>query len=170
MSLLLNSFLQLTREPTWWNGKCLTYLLLSLLMLLLIRHSFIYTNFYDFLENYPKTAVAKEHVLSRFPGGDWPPGFMEYAFRYFRSPGGTKVEGVSDKFVAEHSDLLDKGLSPEDILKIYVGSKIGALNTKTKASINNDINPKVSQMILFLLYIANTEMCTCCSGLETRVE
>ena len=48
----------------------LTYLLLLVLMLLLIRYSFMYTNFHDFLENYPKTAVAKEYVLSRFPGGD----------------------------------------------------------------------------------------------------
>ena len=69
---------------------------------------------------------------------------MEYAFRYFRSPGGTKVEGVSDKFVAEHSDLLDKGLSPEEILKI------DAFSTKIKSSINNDINPKISLILLFL--------------------
>ena len=76
---------------------------------------------------------------------------MEYAFRYFRSPGGAKVEGVSDIFLAEHSDLLDKGLSPEEILKIYVGSNIDAFSTMIKASINNDINPKVSQILLFLL-------------------
>ena len=106
MSLHLNSLLQL--KSTWWNGKCPTYLLLSVLMLILIIYSFMCTNFHDFLEHYPKTAVAKEHVLSRFPGGDWPSGFREYSLRYFRSPGGTKVEGISDKFIAEHSDLLDK--------------------------------------------------------------
>ena len=45
-------------------------------------------------------------ALNQFPGGNWPPGFMEYAFSYFRSPGGTKVEGVSDKFIAIRSDFL----------------------------------------------------------------
>ena len=57
------------------------------------------------------------------------------AFRYFRSPGGMKVESDSDMFVADHSDLLDKGLSSEEIRKIYVGSTIDAFSTKIKSSI-----------------------------------
>ena len=75
---------------------------------------------------------------------------MECALRYFLSHGGTKVEGVFDKFVAEHSDLLKNGLSPDKILKIYVGSKIEAFCTKIKAFIINDIIPKVSLILLFL--------------------
>ena len=99
--------------------------------------------------------MAKEHVLNRLPGGDWPPGFIEYAFSYLRSPGGTKVEGVSDKFIAAHSDLLEKGLSPEEIINIYVGSKINAFSTKIKASINSDINSKVEVNLIFFLKIVS---------------
>ena len=35
-------------------------------------------------------------------------------------------------------------MSPEEIVRIYVGSKIDAFGVKIKAAINNDINPKVS--------------------------
>ena len=132
------------KEQTCWNGKCLCFGPLTILIFFIIRYSFVYTNFHGFLENYPKTAVAKEHVLSRFPGGDWPPGFLEYAYQYFRHPGGTKIEGVPDKFLAEHKDLQEKGMSPEEIVRICVGSKIDAFGVKIKAAINNDINPKVS--------------------------
>ena len=88
--------------------------------------------------------MAKEHVLCRFPRGDWPPGFLEYAYQYFRHPGGTKIEWVPDMFLAEHKDLQEKGMSPEEIVRICVGSKIDAFGVKIKAAINNDINPKVS--------------------------
>ena len=109
-----------------------------------ILHNQIFFRLYQLSWFLPKTAVAEEHVLSRSPGGDWPPGFLEYAYQYFRHPGGTKIEGVPDKFLAEHKDLQEKGMSPEEIVRIYVGSKIDAFGVKIKAAINNDINPKVS--------------------------
>ena len=90
--------------------------------------------------------MAKERVTIQFPGGEWSPGFLEYAFRYFRSFG-TKVESVSDKFIVDHSD--ERGMSPEEFLKILVDSKIDS--AKTKVSTNNDVNPKVSVIILFPL-------------------
>ena len=47
-------------------------------------------------------------------------------------------------FLAEHKDLQEKGMSPEEIVRIYMGSKIDAFGVKIKAAIDNDINPKVS--------------------------
>ena len=41
------------------------------------------TNIHGFLENYLKTAVAKEHILNRFSDGDWPSRFIDYAFSIF---------------------------------------------------------------------------------------
>ena len=131
------------KEQTCWNGKCLCFGPLTILIFFIIRYSFVYTNFHGFLENYPKTAVANKHVLSRFPGGDWPPGFLDYTYQYFRHPGGTNIEGMPDKFLTEHKDLQEKGMSPEKTLRTYVGSKIDAFGVKIKAAINNDINPKV---------------------------
>ena len=88
------------------------------------------------------------NVLNRFSGREWPPEFLDYAYQYFRYPGGTTIEGVSDKFLADHKDLQEKGMSLEEIVKIYVGTKIDAFGLKIKAAINNDINPK-GKLVLF---------------------
>ena len=59
-----------------------------------------------------------------------PQGYLEYAHQYFGYPGGTTIVGLSDMILTDYKNLQGKGVSSEEIVKIYVDSKIDPLGVK----------------------------------------
>lgn len=83
-------------------------------------------NFGGAIANYPSKIDAKERVLQSF-GGNWPAGFVEYCTEKHNQAISTKKAFCNVK--------------DEDIRLVYIGSIIDECSSKTKAYINNKINP-----------------------------